>query len=537
MAENAKIQTVFVDCADKIGPLNPIWRSFGYDEINWTYTPRGKRVFHEISRLSPAPYYIRCHHALTSGNGLAVPTQGSGNVLRHDDKGRLRYDFSLLDQVYDTFLQNNCKPIVELGFMPDVLSSARKPGPTYDYSRSDLWAYPPKDYQKWQELVYQTVKHCAEKYGAAEVNTWYWELWNEPDFSGFYKGSAREYCKLYDYTVAGATKALPSIKIGGPALASNSKFLNKFLRHCSRGKNYVTGERGTRLDFISFHAKGNGWPLPDNPFKMPSLSTIFSSLERYYSILREYPQYQNLDHLFDECDMAVATNFGVYDFPELKFNNTEYYPTFIVRMAKYIMDYITQKKLPIKFFTTWAFYFEGKRCFEGNRALFTNEDIKKPVFNAFVMLELLGETRVKLQADASVSHTKTFDSFPQIDGLATVHNNNSVKIIIWNFDEDQEKSSHATVKLEAANLPLPSKTAVIRRYQIDSVHSNSHTVWQKAGAPQDPSFEQINAIKLKEDLEVVESHTEVEIIDGKLDIILELPLHSVCLLEIDPHIC
>ena len=100
------------------------------------------------------------------------------------------------------------------------------------------WAYPPKDYAKWGELAYQWTKHCVEKWGRAEVETWYWEVWNEPNI-GYWQGTPEEYFKLYDYAVDGVRRALPTARVGGPEVAGGpgGDFLRLFLEHCARGVN------------------------------------------------------------------------------------------------------------------------------------------------------------------------------------------------------------------------------------------------------------------------------------------------------------
>lgn len=519
---------VLVNCDNKIGPLPAIWRSFGYDEFNWTYTRRGCEIFDEISQLSSKPYYIRCHHMLTNGNGLSVPTMGSGNVCTLDKNGELSLDFTLIDRFLDTLLQNNCKPIVELGFMPDALSNAPGHKPTYDYSDPGLWKYPPRDYRKWQWLVFEVVKHCVAQYGEAEVGAWYWEVWNEPDNPGFFKGSIKDYCKMYDHAVAGATRAFESVRIGGPALARDPKFLEKFLKHCSKGRNYATRGRGTRLDFISLHAKGNGWPIKGSRFEQPSLKKIESHLESYFAVLALYPACKDLDILLDECDMAVATNYGVYDFPELLFNNTEYYPVFLIRMAKRILDLIPAHDVGIKLFTTWAFYFEGKRLFEGNRALFTNENIRKPVFNAFVALEKLGDTRLRL--DVESPHFSGEDS-PPIDGLAA-RDRDAVTVMVWNFDEAQQSGEDIEIRIELEKLPFESESVTLERFQIDADHSNAHSTWQKLGAPPLPSAEQVNEIKEAGNLELVERVSQASVTEGRLSWSMTLPSPAVALIRV-----
>ena len=127
--------------------------------------------------------------------------------------------------------------------------------------------------------------HCRQRYGLAEVSKWYWELWNEPDIF-YWTGTVEEYCRLYDYTVAGIQAALPQARIGGPATTSStgrpesSGFLRAFLQHVTRGTNHLTGQTGTRLDFISFHAKGGGFrPNPDAPKETPSMFTLLANVD------------------------------------------------------------------------------------------------------------------------------------------------------------------------------------------------------------------------------------------------------------------
>src|SRR5439155_14640908 len=119
------------------------------------------------------------------------------------------------------------------------------------------WAYPPKDYDKWRELVYQWTKHCVERYGVEQVEQWYWEVWNEAN-GAYCQASPQEFCKLHDYAIDGVRRALPTARVGGPDVAgSGGKFMRDFLEHCLHGEKFASGKTCTRLDFVSFHAKGN----------------------------------------------------------------------------------------------------------------------------------------------------------------------------------------------------------------------------------------------------------------------------------------
>ena len=120
-------------------------------------------------------------------------------------------------------------------------------GALYNLYRRAGWACPPKDYNRWRQLVSTVVQHLVERYGADEVKTWYFELWNEPDLAFYWKGSIEDFCKLYDYTVAGIEDVFPDARIGGPATtgpmpgSKSAEYLDVFLNHCRNGRNYVTG--------------------------------------------------------------------------------------------------------------------------------------------------------------------------------------------------------------------------------------------------------------------------------------------------------
>ena len=156
------------------GPLPPIWNYFGYDEPNYSYAPNGKKLLNELSALSPTPAYVRVHNLLTTGDGSSSLKWGSTNVYTEDAAGKPIYSWVILDRIFDAFHDAGIKPLVEIGFMPQALSTHPEPyrhnfpkGPIYTG-----WAYPPKDYQKWAEVVFQFVRHLRERYGDAEVKSW-----------------------------------------------------------------------------------------------------------------------------------------------------------------------------------------------------------------------------------------------------------------------------------------------------------------------------------------------------------------------------
>ena len=254
--------TIQVDASVSRGPIKTVWTYFGYDEPNYTYAPHGRELISELTALTHRPVYIRTHNLLTTGDGIPTLKWGSTNAYTEDAAGNPVYDWTIVDKILDTYVQAGARPFVELGFTPEAMSTHPEPY-RHHWPKDELylgWTYPPKDFKKWGELVHQLTLHCIQRYGKAEAESWYWEVWNEPNI-GYWHGTPEEYNRLYDYAVGGVRRALPKARVGGPATTGpgNTKaadYLKQFLEHCARGKNDATGKTGSPLDFITFHAKG-----------------------------------------------------------------------------------------------------------------------------------------------------------------------------------------------------------------------------------------------------------------------------------------
>ncbi|HJX70907.1 MAG TPA: hypothetical protein VJ346_03115 [Bacteroidales bacterium] len=318
------------------GPITPVWAWFGYDEPNYTYMKDGKKLLSEIAELSPVPVYIRTHNLLTSGDGKPALKWGSTNAYIEDENGNPVYNWNIIDSIFNTYIQRGMKPLAEIGFMPAALSVKPepykhqwRPGAPY----SDIytgWAYPPKDYARWAELIYQWVRHSVEKYGQAEVETWYWELWNEPNI-GYWQGTAEEYIRLYDYTADAVKRALPTAKIGGPHVTGPSwdvswEFLKAFLDHVLYGKNHVTGETGAPLDFIGFHAKGSP-TLADSVVQM-NMGAQLRDISDGFEMVSSYPELKHLPVIIGESDPEGCAACSMRDYPANAYRNGTMYSSY-----------------------------------------------------------------------------------------------------------------------------------------------------------------------------------------------------------------
>ena len=247
---------VSVDATAAGTPLERVWPFYGYDEVNYTTDPEGKALLATIAAAHTAPVRVRSHFLLNTGDGTPAMKWGSTNVYTEDAAGTPVYDWTLTDGIMDTITAAGAFPLVELGFMPEALST--HPTPYRNTTARVLDGgcfYPPTDYAKWAGLIRAWATHANTRYPNVAAR-WLWELWNEPDI-GYWHGTFDEYAKLYDYTEAALHEVIPDATFGGPAVAgAGGTFLRQFLHHCATGTNAVTGNIGTRLDLVTFHAKG-----------------------------------------------------------------------------------------------------------------------------------------------------------------------------------------------------------------------------------------------------------------------------------------
>jgi xylan 1,4-beta-xylosidase len=547
MATDTSQVTISVDAGRWLGELAHNWTYIGYDEINYTYVPEGQELLAKFMHMQEQPYYIRAHHLLCTGNCHATPKWGSTNVYLEED-GRPIYDWTFVDLIFDTILRYQCRPFVELGFMPEDLVDPERyqaNGHTRNY-RTYGWACPPKDYQKWYGLVYQLVQHCVERYGIAQVTSWYWELWNEPDLEYYWKGSVAEFAMLYDYTAAAVKTACPLARVGGPGTtnpAPGSKaanFLDAFLSHCANGTNACTGQVGAPLDFVTFHVKGGGYRADPHHHKQnpPSVKQILSHTAHGYSIISAYPQYKYLECILSEIDPDGWAAGGAWDNTNLNFRNTEYYPSFVAAAFDKVSAFARQNDWDVQLLT-WAFLFVGERCFEGTRT-FSTQGIDKAIINLFRMYARMGTQQIWFESTGAKDPLAYADLWgtaesSDVSGFATLHGNNRLSILIYNHHDQWEGSRPAQIELKVSRIPFDTPVVSLRHYRIDATHSNAYTQWVRQGRPMYPAPNQRAAIKAREGLEMLEPPQTVALTDGTLMLKLSLPVHGISLISITPQ--
>ena len=527
-----------VDVGRSLGPLNPVWNYFGYDEPNYTYATHGRELIAELSESSPARVQIRTHNLLTSGDGTSALKWGSTNAYTEDSAGRPVYDWTIVDRILDTYLESGVKPFVEIGFMPQALSTHPEPY-RHHWPKDELfvgWTYPPNDYAKWVELVYQLVLHCVARYGRSEVARWNWEVWNEPDI-GYWHGTAEEYDRLYDYAVDAVRRALPESKVGGPATTGPgavkaAEFLHQFLRHCASGTNYASGKIGTPLDFITFHAKGAP-EVKDGRVQM-GLAHQLRDMDEGLKMVSSFPEFAHLPVILSETDPEGCAACSARDHPQNAYRNGTLFPAYTAVAIREVLDLNERRQTSLAGILSWAFEFEGQPYFLGYRTLATN-GIDKPVMNLFRMLGLMAGERVELKGGAAVGLdemlTSGVRSKADVDGLAA-RGDHEVTVLVWNYQDDEAAAAEMPVQLNVAGLPTSARRILVKHYRIDQNHSNSYTVWKAMGSPQSPTAEQYESLKAAGQLQLLESPRWIESKDGAVQLPFAMPGEIVSLVEL-----
>jgi xylan 1,4-beta-xylosidase len=438
--------------------------------------------------------YVRAHGIFSDDLG----------VYREDPSGQPIYNWSGVDKIYDMLLADGMKPFVELSFMPPVL--AVNP-------RQTVFAYkavtsPPNSYLKWGALVREFVKHLVERYGKEEVETWYFEVWNEPDlhmplFGDFWHGTDEEYFRLYDYA-ADAIKSVDSrLRVGGPA-AATAAFINLFLNHVATSAS-ATRQGRVALDFLSYHAYSS--PFID---WRPLLERLgFAGLPVFYS----------------EWGVSPRAGEAINDLP--------YGAAWLVRVLMEGND-----AARVSSYWTGAEYSDEQKApkafFHGGFGLLGFDCIRKPRYWAFYLLQKMETQRVALEGKGDGFGTL-------VQGLATRSPEGAVRVLLANVIYQQTKVNGDVrlgrhINLTICGLP-PGKAFKLRHYRIDSSHSNVYAAWQGLGKPAWPDAAQLAELHRLDALDMEEPDRPVSAnSDGQITLEFDLPMPAVSMLELAPEL-
>ena len=422
--------------------------------------------------------YIRFHGIFDHDVGL---------VHRSAD-GRLSYNFSYVDQIYDGLLERGVKPFVELSFMPPELTSDPK-------ALQEFWYHPniapPKDYAEWDAMISAFAQHLIARYGIDEVASWYFEVWNEPNI-GFWAGTPPQptYFTLYDHTVRALKSVNPRLRVGGPSTAQ-AAWVPDFLRH--------THEAKVPVDFVSTHVYGDD--TADNVFhskeNIPRADMVCRSVDKVHKEIAASP-YPHMPLIFSEYNASYANLPNVTD---------------TVFMGPWMANTIRECAGKVEIMSYWSFsdVFEEQGVvqnpFYGGFGLIAADRIDKPAFNAFTLLHKLGDQRLVLNSDSA---------------LVTRRDNGTVVLALWNYAPPVgDKATYTRgepggapkhFSIDVRHLAAGAHATL---WRLDETHGNAVASFDKMGRPDFPSREQIAQLREAGKLSAPE---QVDVSNGKFEV-------------------
>jgi xylan 1,4-beta-xylosidase len=425
--------------------------------------------------------YVRFHGLLSDDLGTLVRQEGA-----------LLDSFLNADRIFDFLLSIGMKPFIELSFMPEALASGRK---TVFKYRGNVT--PPQDYHQWAAFITRLVSHWVDRYGAAEVGRWFFEVWNEPNLKAFWTGTRADYFKLYRFT-ADAIKAVDgSLRIGGPATARDA-WIDEFLDFCERGD--------VPADFVSTHH------YPTDALWNDTMDTELQLAGTRRSILRQWAQ--------DTRRRAGArplyyTEWNTSSNPRDHLHDESYAAAFVTKTLMEVSDIVDG-------YSFWTFsdvfeenYFPSAP-FHGGFGLLTLHGIPKPAYRAFELLHNLGRERLLVDG---LHHT--VDAF-------VVRNAGAVTVLLTNhaLPRHSIETERAWVTLSAA--PEPRRVVCTR---IDGDHANAEHAWRALGRP--AYLDPVNVERLQEASRIRHETVSYEHQNAACRFDIAIPAHAVAAVTVE----
>lgn len=414
------------------------------------------------------------------GHGLYNKDMAIYHVYDPENKGRpwdinldsptlkAEYNWTYLDMVMDSYKELNIRPFIELGFMPDDLASGDQ---TMFYWKGNVT--PPRQYERWADLVKATLQHLISRYGLEEVVSWPVEVWNEPNLPGFWKdANMEEYFKLYDVTSRAVKAVDQRFKVGGPAVCGveDSKWISSFLEFVRKNK--------CPLDFVTRHHYTTENPSVDGHYGYPKLNEVehcFDQLTPTRGLVDSFEEFKGFDIHVTEYNTSYIPNAPVHD---MNLN------------AAYIANMLSTFGDAHRSYSYWTFgdIFEEWGVpytpFHGGFGLVANGLIPKPTFWTFAFYKNLTreyEKCVLKTPECVVVQCKKADGATYFKGVA------------WNIDTAM---SGKQIELNV-ELPLPSVDGanVLLTQLVDEEVCNPLKVWHDLGEHANPSQEELEVLR------------------------------------------
>ncbi len=521
-AKAQKPETTFtIDAGEILGENTEFWKAAGSDHLFYHVTrPSGQSLLDRME-ATKSHKFLRTHHTFVQDMKKGV-LRGQ-NVYSEDKNGNPVYDFSNVNKVFGEYVKRGLKPVVEYDYLPKQLENKTNEGSNGNDEGMKMKNMGPNTWKNWSDLMKAATQNFIDVFGEEEVRTWYFEVWNEPD--GWPMDQLGVFYKMYDVFVDAVTSVNDEFRVGGPA-CYHEYFLRPFLNHVVNGTNHVTGVKGTRIDFISYHIYGlSGKWLNSEPHIQPQVQRFSQSVLWLKRLMRDFPELKGTEFHINEWGMSSNFFRTVKDHPDLVYRNNEESPLFLVKLVNSLYQIEDIYNFPITVLLYWGFCGESdaNEVFTGRRELTIAGNIPKPIQTGFEMLAQLKKKRIQV-----LRHKK--DS--RFGVLATKSDNGEMAIIAYNYNETDrggENMEKVTLKFKGLK---PNSTYHVKQIKLDQNNNNTYSAWEKAGSPAFLSKAKITKLK---DVAYLDSRQKEDFVtdnNGNAKVEIEMATHTMQLLDI-----
>jgi len=419
---------------------------------------------------------VRGHGVLSDGIGIF---QGAGS-----------YSWTNFDKYLDGIVLAGMRPIMEMSFMPNALGSdSTNPGKR-----------PPKDYNAYKQFIQAVVQHCVDRYGATDVGQWYWEMWNEPDYPGFWTSTIADYYTLYDNAVDAITAVLPNALVGGPGTTYFGP-IGAFLQH--------TKSANKRVTFVSSHAYPGAGPGPS----ANAANFVADNTSRLGQITSGGYTAAQIKSFNTEWNSSYSGQGGQTG-DDLTSMDNHWNVGFILKGIKLLSDKNSGDTPPLDVFSYWVLsdVFDeaggpsgsyilgqgGNLPFGRVFGLMTLQGMRKASFNAFKLLSYLGPKRLMSAGGTGGDG---------VDAMATVSaDGDEIQILVYDFYATLNTTGTDMVTVTLNNVPpsLAGKQVFVTQFVVDEIHSNPYNTWVSQNKPTNPTEAQWQAMKVHQQLELAQ---------------------------------
>jgi xylan 1,4-beta-xylosidase len=485
--EGERTIAIHVDTRMVAGRVDRPWRPLiGSEHLALLLRGAGPGASNVGDELAAAFRIVRRELGVEAVRAHAIFDDSLG-VYREVD-GRPVHDFERVDAAYDRLLATGLRPFVELSFMPHDLAS--DPQRTTFHYRGII--SPPRDPERWSDLVSDFVRHLAGRYGLDAVRGWPFEVWNEPNLRLFWTATEAEYLDLYDTTARAVRSVDPRLAVGGPSTAAVG-WVDDLLAHVA--------DAGAPLDFVSTHTYGAP-PLDLRPvterFGRPGLPIHW-------------------------------TEWGVSPTHAAEVNDSVWGAPLVCRGMRSAAGRVAS----LSYWVASDHFVElgePDRLLHGGFGLLTIGNLRKPRYWALRMLEQLGDEELacEIKGDGAGS---------LVEAWASRHADGRVTIVIWNGTLDQSKTGgdrrlDREIRLDVSG--LANRRRVATHFRVDATHSNVSAAWADLGGGDWPEAAGWDALRQADHLEQLGPERSEVVRDGRMTFEFDLPMPSISLVEIAP---